>query len=47
MKLIPQGHFGKDDLIFIVSDEVYEKYKEATRDTATKTVNSYTASPIK
>ena len=28
MKLIPQGHFGKDDLIFIVSDEVYEKYKD-------------------
>lgn len=28
MKLIPQGHFGKDDLIFVVSDEVYEKYKD-------------------
>lgn len=28
MKLIPQGHFGKDDLIFMVSDEVYEKYKD-------------------
>ena len=28
MKLIPQGHFGKDNLIFIVSDEVYEKYKD-------------------
>lgn len=28
MKLIPQGHFGKDNLMFIVSDEVYEKYKD-------------------
>lgn len=28
MKLIPQGHFGKDNLIFIVSDELYEKYKD-------------------
>ena len=28
MKLIPQGHFGRDNLIFIVSDEVYGKYKE-------------------
>lgn len=28
MKLIPQGHFGKDNLIFIVSNEIYEKYKE-------------------
>ena len=28
MKLIPQGHFGKDNLIFIVSDKVYEKYKD-------------------
>lgn len=27
-KLIPQGHFGKDNLIFIASDEVYEKYKD-------------------
>lgn len=27
MKLIPQGHFGKDNLIFIVSNELYEKYK--------------------
>lgn len=28
MKLIPQGHFGRDNLIFIVSDELYENYKE-------------------
>ena len=28
MKLIPQGHFGKDNLIFIVSNESYENYKE-------------------
>lgn len=28
MKLIPQGHFDKDNLMFIVSDEVYEKYKD-------------------
>jgi len=28
MKLIPQGHFGKDNLIFIVSNEIYENYKE-------------------
>lgn len=28
IKLIPQGHFGKDNLIFIASDEVYEKYKD-------------------
>lgn len=28
MKLIPQGHFGRDNLIFIVSDELYEKYKD-------------------
>ncbi len=27
LKLIPQGHFGCDDLIFIVSNEVYDKYK--------------------
>lgn len=28
LKLIPQGHFGCDNLIFIVSNEVYEKYKD-------------------
>lgn len=28
MKLIPQGHFGRENLIFIVSDELYEKYKD-------------------
>lgn len=28
MQLIPQGHFGRDNLIFIVSDELYEKYKD-------------------
>lgn len=28
LKLIPQGHFGCDDMIFIVSNEVYDKYKE-------------------
>lgn len=28
MKLIPQGHFGRDNLIFIISDELYEKYKD-------------------
>lgn len=27
-KLIPQGHFGTDDLIFIVSDEAYERYEK-------------------
>ena len=27
-KLIPQGHFGKDNIIFIVSNEIYDKYKE-------------------
>ena len=26
--LIPQGHFGTNHLIFIVSDEVYRKYRE-------------------
>jgi len=26
-KLIPQGHFTNDDLVFIVSDEVYNLYK--------------------
>lgn len=26
-KLIPEGHFGKDNSIFIVSNEVFEKYK--------------------
>ena len=28
MKLIPQGHFGRDNLIFIVSNQVYDAYKE-------------------
>ena len=28
LKLIPQGHFGTDNLIFIVSNEMYEKYKK-------------------
>lgn len=28
LKLIPQGHFGCDDMIFIVSNEVYDRYKE-------------------
>ena len=28
MKLIPQGHLGKDNLIFIVSNEIYDNYKE-------------------
>jgi hypothetical protein len=27
-KYIPQGHFGTDNIIFITSDDVYEKYKE-------------------
>ncbi len=27
-KWIPQGHFGKDDLFFLVSDEAYDKYME-------------------
>lgn len=27
-KYIPQGHFGKDELIFMVSDEAYAKYQE-------------------
>ena len=27
-KLIPQGHFGKDDIIFIVSNDTYNRYKE-------------------
>ena len=27
-KFIPQGHFGKDNIIFIVSNEIYNKYKE-------------------
>lgn len=26
--MIPQGHFGKDDIFFMVSDEVYNKYLE-------------------
>lgn len=26
--MIPQGHFGKDDIFFMVSDEVYDKYLE-------------------
>ena len=28
MKLIPQGHFSRDNLIFIVSDKLYKKYKD-------------------
>ena len=28
LKLIPQGHFGTDNLILIVSNEMYEKYKK-------------------
>ena len=28
LKLIPQGHFGTDNIIFMVSDNVYKKYKE-------------------
>lgn len=28
VKLIPQGHFGTDNLIFMVSNDVYEQYKE-------------------
>lgn len=27
-KYIPQGHFGKDEIIFMVSDEAYAKYQE-------------------
>ncbi len=27
-KWIPQGHFGTDDLFFLVSDEAYDKYME-------------------
>jgi len=27
-KLIPQGHFGTDDIVFMVSDEIYSKYQE-------------------
>lgn len=27
LKLIPQGHFGRDNMIFIVSDDIYESYK--------------------
>jgi hypothetical protein len=27
-KYIPQGHFGTDNIIFITSDDVYNKYKE-------------------
>lgn len=26
-KLIPQGHFGTDNIIFMTSDEIYERYK--------------------
>jgi hypothetical protein len=26
-KLIPQGHLGKDNIIFMVSDQVFEQYK--------------------
>lgn len=28
LKYIPQGHFGTDNLIFIVSNDVYEKYTD-------------------
>lgn len=28
MKYIPQGHFGTDNLVFIVSNDIYEKYIE-------------------
>ncbi len=28
-KLIPQGHFGKDDLFFMVSDDAYAKYSSS------------------
>lgn len=33
-KLIPQGHFGSDDVVFMVSDEIYECYmsKQAVYD---------------
>lgn len=27
-KLIPQGHFGTDNIVFMVSDEIYNKYLE-------------------
>lgn len=27
-KIIPQGHFGKNNVIFMVSDDVFEKYTE-------------------
>ena len=27
-KLIPQGHIGRDDLIVMISDDIYNKYKE-------------------
>lgn len=27
-KLIPQGHFSRDNLVFMVSDKVYDKYME-------------------
>lgn len=27
LKLIPQGHFGCEDMIFIISNEVYDRYK--------------------
>ena len=27
-KYIPQGHFGKDEIIFMVSDETFAKYQE-------------------
>lgn len=27
-KLIPQGHFGRDNIFFMVSDEIYRLYKE-------------------
>lgn len=28
LKLIPQGHIGRNDLIIMVSDDIYNKYKE-------------------
>ena len=28
LKLIPQGHFGRNNLIFMVSDEIFDIYKE-------------------
>ncbi len=27
-KLIPQGHFSRDNLVFMVSDEIYDKYMQ-------------------